>query len=765
MMNKRKVYKYLVILFGIFLLIFTLDYIFPLRINKSYSKVIAAKDGSLLTAYLSKDDKWRMQTKLDEVSPDLIKAIINKEDKWFYWHFGVNPVAVVRALFSNIIKGERVSGASTITMQVARLLNPKNRTYANKFIEMFRALQLEIHFSKKEILEMYISLLPFGGNIEGIKAASYFYFNRPPSKLSLAQVITLMVIPNDPNNLRIDLYTQKTIKKRDDWIRKFKKEKLFSSSALNDALNESLNSNRYERKFIAPHFCNYINANYRGSDIRTTIVPAIQQKAEVLLYNYINRAKTKEITNGAVLIIDNRNLSVAGYCGSADYYDVISSGQVNGVTSVRSPGSTLKPALYAYAFNQGILTPKMKLNDIPTDFGGYDPENYDLKFRGDVTAELALMNSLNVPAVRLLQEVGFNDFLKFLSRGGFKEIESQKNVLGLSTILGGCGVTLEELTRFYSCFAKGGNLYHLNYLFKKENKKNTKLLSEGSAFLIADILSNNYRPDFPNDLLDLTRLPKIAWKTGTSYGKRDAWAVGFNPRYTIGVWIGNFNGKGSPYLSGSEMAVPLLFDLFNSIDIGPDKSWFKKPGKVLSRQVCAEIGLLPTKNCSHLVQDYYIANCSLNKYCDLYKEVYVNLSGTIEYCPGCLPKSGYKKEYYPFYDPQLKLWYMQNNIAFKKVPPHNPDCQVKFGGKGPLITSPSKDYEYFIEENSGQEILLQAACGSGIKEIYWYIDDKYYKKSSPGNNLFFKPREGRTKITCLDDKGRDANVLIKVKFY
>ena len=764
-MKKRILKKYLLILLSIIVVIILLDITFPLRINKSYSKVITAKNSTLLTAYLSKDDKWRMQTKLDEVTPDLIKAIINKEDKWFYWHFGVNPVAVVRALFSNIIKGERVSGASTITMQVARLLNPKSRTYSNKIIEMFRALQLEMHYSKKEILEMYLSLLPFGGNIEGVKAASYFYFNRPPSKLSLAQVITLMVIPNDPNNLRIDSDIQKTIKKRNDWIRKFKKEKLFSNTALNDALNESLKPYRYERKFIAPHFCNYMNANYRGTDIRTTIDPAIQQKAEILLYNYISRSKTKQVTNGAVLIIDNKNSSVIGYCGSADYYDVNSSGQVNGVISIRSPGSTLKPALYAYAFNQGILTPKMKLYDIPTDFGGYDPENYDLKFRGDVTAELALMNSLNVPAVRLLQEVGFNEFVKFLSRGNFKEIESQKNILGLSTILGGCGVTLEELTRFYSCFARKGNLYQLNYLFKKDNKRYRKLLSEGSAFLIADILSNNYRPDFPNDLLDLTRLPKIAWKTGTSYGKRDAWAVGFNPRYTIGVWIGNFDGKGSPYLSGSEMAVPLLFDLFNSIDTGPDKSWFKKPGTVLSRKVCAETGLLPTKNCTHLVQDYYIVNCSLSKYCDLNKEVYVNLAGTISYCPGCLPKSGYKKEYYPFYDPQLKLWYMQNNVAFKKVPLHNPDCQVKFGGKGPVITSPSKDYEYFIEENSGQEILLQAACGSGIKEIYWYIDDKYFKKSSPGKNLFFKPKEGKTKITCLDDKGRDANVLIKVKYY
>ncbi len=762
---KKHIKKYLLILFSIFVLLFSLDLLFPPKIDVPFSKEITAKDDFLLTVYLSKDDKWRMETKPEEVSPELVKAIINKEDKWFYWHPGVNPVAVIRAFISNITKGERVSGASTITMQVVRLLNPKQRTYSNKFVEMLRAVQLEIHYSKKEILEMYLSLLPFGGNVEGIKAASYFYFNRPPLKLSLAQTITLMVIPNDPNDLRIDYNVENTLKKRNYWIRRFKQGKIFPVLSLNDALNESLVSKRYGRKFSAPHFCDYINSIDKDTEIKTTLDPTIQQKAEVLLYNYINRIKAKAITNGAVLIIDNKNSSVVGYCGSADYDDYNSSGQVNGVTSIRSPGSTLKPALYAYAFNKGILTPKMKLLDIPTDFGGYNPENYDLKFRGDITAEFALMNSLNVPAVRLLQETGFHDFINFLIRGGFKEIEVQKNILGLSTILGGCGVTLEELTRFYSCFANCGKLYPLNYLHKEGKGEGINLLSEGSAYLIADILSNNYRPDFPNDLLDLSRLPKIAWKTGTSYGKRDAWGVGFNPRYTIGVWIGNFSGKGSPYLSGSEMAVPLLFDLFNSIDTGPDKSWFKKPGTVLTREVCAETGLLPVKNCSTTIKDYYISNCSLNKYCDLYKEVYVNLSETVEYCPGCLPGSGYKKELYPFYNPQLKLWYIQNNQAFKKIPPHNPDCQIKFGGKGPIITSPSENYEYFVEENSKQEILLQAACGSGVKEIYWYLDDKYYKKSVPGRNIFFKPDKEKIKITCLDDKGRDSQVFIKVKFY
>ncbi len=555
------------------------------------------------------------------------------------------------------------------------------------------------------------------------------------------------------------------LKARNFRIKRFIDDKIFPIQDLKDALNEPLISHRYEIQTKAPHFCNFINSKYNITTIKTSLDLNVQQKAENLLANYVRRVRSQGVSNGAVLIIDNSNNSVVGYCGSADFYNEQTMGQVNGITAVRSPGSTLKPALYGLAFDKGILTPKMRLLDIPTDFSGYSPDNYDLKFNGDVTAEYALLASLNVPAVRLLHKTGLNEFLSLLERGGMDEIRKQRNDLGLSVILGGCGVTLEELTRFYSIFAKGGKLYPLNYLVTEKDSSYKNILTNASAYLIGKILSDNKRPDFYNGLVDLTKLPKIAWKTGTSYGKRDAWAIGFSPKYTIGVWMGNFDGTGSPELSGAEMAVPLLFDLFNAVDYNPKEKWFEKPKNVLVRNVCAETGMIPGKYCKNITQDFYIKNISNNKVCNLYREIYVSKNEKIEYCAECLPKTGYKKKAYPFYDPELKLWYEKNGIAFIKVPPHNPNCQKRFSENGPKIISPSSNYEYFVEENSSQEILLQAATESGVKTQYWYINNKFYKKSKPGENIFYRPSKGEIKITCMDDKGRDANIKINVQYY
>lgn len=763
LLKSRVVYA----LAAMLLIIISMNALFPLPAQKPYSQVIYAKDGSMLTAYLAKDDKWRMRTHLSEISPYLIKAIIAKEDKWFYRHPGVNPVAVVRAFFQNMITGKRVSGASTITMQVARMMEPGRRTYLKKIEEVLRAFQLELHYSKKEILEMYLSMLPYGGNVEGVKAASYIYFNRSPDKLSLAQAVLMAVIPNDPNGLRTDLNSKAALEMRNEWIRKFMHEGVFNKNDLADALNEPLSAKRYSIKNDAPHFCRYISQNFKGDEIKTSLVPGIQNTAAHLLKNYVRRVTSKQVTNGAVIIIDNKTNSVAGYCGSADFYDYYSSGQVNGITAVRSPGSTLKPILYTMAFDKGLLTPKMKLLDLPTDINGYEPENYDLKFRGQVTAEYALMNSLNVPAVRLLQKVGYDNFISMLEKGGFSDIAQTKKYLGLSVILGGCGVRLEQLAGFYTAFANGGILYPLNYLAsgKKDPHISIPLFSKGAVYLTDQILSSNERPDFPAEFLSYTNLPKIAWKTGTSYGKRDAWAVGYNPDYTIGVWMGNFDGRGAPELSGAEMAVPMLFELFNSIDYKPKKLWFDMPKSVLQRQVCSETGLLPSKYCKSLTTDYYIYKVSPNKKCDLYKPVYVSSDEKISYCTDCLPDSGYKIIAYPDYDPELTLWYLKNHIPFQRPPPHNPYCTARFSGKGPRILSPTSDYHYYIEKGSSEQIMLTAASDPSVAEQYWYINDEFYAKTKPGKKLFFSPSGGKVKITCLDNLGRKMTVNTSVTFY
>lgn len=755
------------------LLFIALDLLFPLPQVKEFSKEIHAKDGTLLTAYLTSDDKWRLRTEFDEVSPELIKAIVEKEDSWFYWHFGVNPFSIIRALYTNLISGNKKVGASTITMQVARMLEPKNRTYANKFVEIFRAIQLEVRYSKKEILELYLSLLPFGGNIEGVKSASYIYFNRPPEKLSLAQSIMLAVIPNDPNALRLDRTVQielssssdnPIIGKRNFWINKFRKEKVFPESDLKDALDEPVESRRYSMPSLAQHFSYYIKENFSGDIIETNLDLSIQQKAENILLRNVRKVFYKGITNGAVLVIDNRNSSVVAYCGSADFYDAGSFGQVNGVTATRSPGSTLKAPLYALAFDEGTLTPQMKFADIPTDFYGYQPENFDLKFYGNVSTEFALINSLNIPAVKLLEQVGLNRFIGLLEGCGFSQIQKHKKKLGLSLILGGCGTNLQELTRMYSAFARGGNLYPLQFTADKTNAKAQRIFSEEASYLLAQILSGVNRSDIVN-FSNYSKLPKFAWKTGTSYGKRDAWAIGFNPNYTIGVWMGNFNGVGSPNLSGAEAAVPLLFDLFNAIDYDADVKWFEVPENLITRDVCAESGLLPTSFCTSTVKDFAIEGKSHNDVCNIHKPVYVSLDEKIQYCTGCLPSKGYKKSVFAVYQPELSVWLSKNRQDYHLPPVHNPDCTAKFADGGPKILSPSEAYEYYIEKNSGQEILLLAASDSRVKTHYWYVNGKFFKKSKPGERIFFIPDEKELVINCLDDKGRDGSVKVSIKYY
>lgn len=759
-----KTNKWFVSLFAILFSLIVLNFIFPLPDLKPYSQAVYSSDGTLLTAFLSKDDKWRLQTKLEEVSPDLVTAIINKEDKTFFWHPGVDLFAAAKALYNNIKQGKVVSGASTITMQVARILEPKRRTFINKIIEVLRAFQLELRYSKKEILEIYLSHLPLGGNVEGIKSASYIYFDHPPATLSLSQAILLSLIPGDPNGLRLDRINDKIKVKRDYWIKRFKEEKIFPENDLNDAFAEPIVFNRYAIPVNAPHLCNLLRKKYDEDRIESTLNLQVQQTTENILWNYINRIRSKSISNGAVFVIDNRTSSVVGYCGSADFYDQKNSGQVNGIIAERSPGSTLKPALYAIGYERGFLTPGTKLLDVPIEIGGYEPENFDQRFYGMVSSEQALVNSLNIPAVELLNKIGVRDFVEFMESTGFKKISKNKSKLGLSLILGGCGVTLEELTSFYTIFSNAGELKKIKYT-KNDEDDSEEIYTEETAYLVAEILSGKQRNDMLVDY-DYSKLPRFAYKTGTSYGKRDAWAIGFNPNYTIGVWVGNFNGSGSPYLTGAEAAIPLLADLFNAIDYQSKNKWFVKPENVFERDVCFESGLLPTPECRNLVKELAVKDQSHNEYCSLHQTLFVSQDESVQYCKDCLPADQYKRKIFSFKQPELISWYKKNNLPYEKQPEHNPDCSAGNISSGPKIISPSGNYEYFVEANSKQEIMLLASSQSDIKYHYWYVNDNFIKKCKPGEKIFYKPQGNETlKIICMDDRGSSRSVDVTVKSY
>jgi len=768
------------------------DRLWPLPPAPQYSPLVLAADGTVLHAYLNPTQKWRMKTELAEITPALQTAIIEKEDRYFRYHFGVNPLAIVQAAGRNLLGHGRTTGASTITMQVARLLEPKERTVGNKLREMLRAVQLEAHLSKAEILQLYLNLVPYGSNIEGVKSAALLYFQQPPDYLSLAQTVTLAIIPNRPGGLVLGKHNPQILQERNRWLAYFQRQKLFPAQDIADALLEPLDAQRHAAPTLAPHLARrLVLANPGAALIHSTLRPATQAKAEDLARNYVRRLATLGISQAAVLVLNNQTHAVEAYVGSVDFEDPSAQGQVDGVRAVRSPGSTLKPLLYGLALDRGLLTPKTVLPDVPTNFQGFRPENFDKHCQGEVTMERALTYSLNIPAVRVLSEVGVEQFTGTLRQAGFRQVARDAPRLGLSTILGGCGATLEELTGLYSALANGGK-YALpsltsqppskaSPLSKKEQvpgvavpHQGKPLLSPASAYLLTDILARRTRPDLPLDAAASRHLPRIAWKTGTSYGRRDAWSIGYNRQYTIGVWLGNFNGQGSPALTGADIASPLLFNLFNALAYNGKAEWFAPPASLDFRLVCAETGLVPGEHCPNQLLDYYLPGTSGSQRCQHLREVLVSADGQYSYCRACVPASGYRRELFANLRPEVLAFREVQGLPARRLPPHNPACRLVHGAEasgatGPeaapllAITSPAAHAEYVLTAGEKQQLLLSCAAASEVRQVYWYVNDQFLKAAPATARVFFRPPPGEVKISCADDHGRTVNVRVLVR--
>ncbi|AHJ96284.1 penicillin-binding protein 1C [Hymenobacter swuensis] len=752
--------------FGLLLLLLLgLDWAFPVPPTPQYSPIVLAADGSVLHAYLNPTQKWRMKTELREITPVLRAAIIEKEDRWFRWHFGVNPLALVQAAGRNVFGTGRTTGASTITMQVARLLEPKERTFPNKLLEMARAVQLEAHYSKDEILQLYLNLVPYGGNVEGVKSAALLYFQQTPDYLSLAQTVTLAIIPNRPRGLVLGKNNAAVLRERNRWLRRFGAARLFPAQDVADALLEPLDVQRHPAPTQAPHLARRLVRQFpHAAIIRSSLQRAKQSKAEDLTRNYVRRLRELGISQAAVLVVNNRTRQVEAYVGSADFRDFVGQGQNDGVVAVRSPGSTLKPFLYALAMDRGLVTPKQLLPDVPTNFQGYRPENFDKHCNGEVTLERALAYSLNIPAVRVLNQLGVPAFTDKLRQAGFRSVTRNRTQLGLSSILGGCGASLEELTNLYVTLADAGQFAPLQFVSTKQHQSTTPLITESAAFLTTDILAQLTRPDLPLGTASSMRLPKVAWKTGTSYGRRDAWSIGYNREYTIGVWLGNFSGQGSPALTGADVATPLLFDLFNALAYNSPNDWFAPPAALDFRLVCAESGLVPGENCPNQIIDYFLPSVSSGQRCQHQREVLVSEDGSFTYCRACAPAAGYRRELYPNLLPEVAAYKEAQGIPYRRLPPHNPQCQRVRGGQelAPTITSPTANTEYVLNRREQQQLLLSCTTDNEVRQVHWYINDQFLRTAKATERVFFRPSAGPLKISCADDHGRNTDVLVTV---
>jgi penicillin-binding protein 1C len=757
---------------GVFLLLLILFelavYLIPLpwaALERPSSTLVFDREGKVLRAFTSADDMWRIRTDLEQISPLLQKYLVFYEDRWFYYHPGFNPVSLVRALGQNLRSGRVISGGSTLTMQIARMMEPKVRTWRNKAIELFRALQLEQRFSKDELLTVYFNIAPYGGNIEGVAAAAWLYFGKEPARLSPGEAALLTVLPNSPSQFRPDLVPDRARKARDKVLKRLFDHGLIEDVEYREALAEKIPDARRDWPFRGPHFSQEMVARYpQEARIYTTINADLQIFLEDLLAVEVAKVKAEGITNAAAVVIDNQTHQLVAAVGSAGFFNHQDQGQVNGYLAPRSPGSTLKPFVYALALERGLITPAHYVEDVPVLFSGYSPENYDSTYSGLVSAQEALQRSLNVPAVNLLAALGGEALYELLKKAGFTTL-TPVNHYGLSMVLGGCEVNLLELTNLYAALAGGGKKYPVQTRLDRGNSPPLTLFSPGVAYIITEILTEVRRPDLPT-CWEFTTLPKVAWKTGTSYGHKDAWSIGYNPRYTVGVWVGNFSGEGRAGLSGAEMAAPLLFAIFAQLNSDTTVSWFTPPVTVKKRAVCAVSGQTPGPFCTPLRTDYYLTDCSPEVECTFHQTYLLD------------PATGYRlpphyysaarvtaEQVYLQYPPRVAAWLEANGQPVETLPPLLPEWQKILPGGAPVVRSPSADYIYQIRRGiplEYQKICLEAAAGNDVRQLYWFIDGEFYGQTKPGERLFYLPEPGRHRVICQDDRGRSAEVKLEI---
>jgi penicillin-binding protein 1C len=688
--------------------------------NIKYSTCVYDKDGNLLRAFTGKDESWLLPVTLKEINPNFIKATIAIEDKRFRQHHGVDIWAISRAVNLNMSNKRVISGASTISMQVIRILEGrKNRTFLNKIIEAVHAIRLETLYSKDEILKLYFEIAPYGGNIQGIKAASFRYFKKYPADLTLSECAILAGIPQSPSRLRPDRHPERAKKRRDMVLLSMLKNRFISQNQYNEAANEPVLAGNHSFPFSTLHFTEFVKRRNPGKRmIVSSIDSDIQHFAELALKDMVSELRDQGVTNGAVVIIENKTGKVRTMVGSVDFYSKQDSGQINGALSKRCPGSTLKPFTYALAFDKGLYTPGSVLSDMPVEYNGYTPLDYDKKYRGPVTAKEALVDSLNIPAVEILDNLGYLRLYMFLKNIGVTTLKKPPDYYGLALTLGSGEVNLLELTNAYATLARLGVYKPYSFEETSDTSISKEVLSDGAVYLVTDILSDTERLRSIGIYRDDKTHPKVAWKTGTSYGHKDAWTICYNPEYTVGIWLGNFSGKRSKALVGVDAAAPVALRIFDWLYVKKPGPWYKAPESIGERYVCELTGEPISEGCEHSVKDLYIKGHSLAKKCSLHDAV---------------------------------------NVDFK--------TRVVFDKNKPKIISPAHKCEYFITNipSSEQRLLLTANSPSDTNMLYWFIDGRFYDKSYIGDKLFWPMIQGKHTITCSDNYGRSSSVIVLIR--
>ncbi|MCY1389524.1 Penicillin-binding protein 1C [compost metagenome] len=759
---------------GVLALLWLADRIWPLPLpGDDLARVVLAEDGTPLWRFADTDGVWRYPIGVEQVSPYYLQALLTYEDRWFYQHAGVNPLALGRAAWQNATGGRVLSGGSTLSMQVARLLDPHSRTLRGKLRQLWRTAQLEWHLSKQQILEIYLNRAPFGGTLQGVAAASWAYLGKSPLQLTPAEAALLAVLPQAPSRLRPDRHPQRAQAARDKVLRRLAHYQVWPAQQVSEAMQEPLMLAPRHEPALAPLLARRLNRRDSPPLIRTHIDAALQRRLEDLLLGW--RAKLPERTSAAIIVVEAQNMAVRAYLGSVDFGDERRFGQVDMISAMRSPGSTLKPFLYGMALDAGLIHSESLLQDVPRRYGDYRPGNFSAGFSGAVAASSALSLSLNLPAVQLLEAYGPKRFAAQMRSGGVPLTLPNLAEPNLSVILGGVGSRLEDLVSGYSAFARDGKSANLR-LQPQEPLYERRLLSPGAAWIVRRILSGQARPG--RDLTaELVQRPVLAWKTGTSYGFRDAWSIGVGPRYLIGIWIGRPDGSPVPGQFGLASAAPLMLqvhDLLSNRDsqrgiVAPVQS---VPANIGVAAICWPLGQpMPRHdpNCRRqrfawtldgttpptlLAQDQPLSVGLLEK-------IWVNAQGlrVDSHCPGATARE------VALWPAALEPWLARSERREGRLPATAPACPPQVpAATTPLSIVGVRDGDQLRRPAASREPLrLQLSALGGSGRRWWFLNGAPLGDTLNQDSLATGFAEvGRYQLSVLDESGQTARVEFAV---
>ncbi len=741
----------------------------PLSQFAPSSTAVYASDNQLLRLTLAGDQQYRLWTPLAAVSPEFVEALLLHEDRRFLWHFGVDPQSLVRAVV-RMSAGSAHQGASTITMQLARRMYYLNtRSVWGKIRQMVAATWIELRYSKNEILEAHINLIPYGRNIQGVGAASLIYFAKPPSRLTFAEALALALIPQAPKSRDPEGAETKALLKARLALARLWASKHATSAASLAAAGQPLHfRGLYQLPFEAPHLlAALLESTPHEVEIHSTLNMPLQKLLERTVTQYIATQRSLGVNNAAAILLDYRSMQVQALVGSANFADNSIAGQVNGTIAKRSPGSALKPFIYALAMDQGLIHTQSILKDAPTSFGAYAPENFDGVFLGPVSAHDALIASRNIPAVNLSSRLAQPNLYQWLKIAGISRLASEQHY-GLALALGGGEVSMEELVTLYAMLGNRGVYSPLKFSgtprgAKEAVGKRVRLLSEEAAFMVLSILRDNPRPDGLNNVR-----PRVAWKTGTSWGFRDAWTVGLVGPYVLAVWVGNFDGSSNPAFVGSQVAAPLFFKFVDGMRASrvrlPD-SFDYPPRGVTSVEVCVASGDLPNIDCPQRTRAWFIAGKSPIRVSSVHRRVPIDTRSGRRACAST-PSAFIRSEIFEYWSSDILRLYSLAGMPRRRVPVEN--CKGRewqASSISPNIVFPvsGATYQLRLKSLEFDSMQLNATAGSEIASLYWFADGAYVGASRPSTPLAWEPtHSGEVTLSVVDDHGGAAARTIRV---